>query len=473
MSIPGGEDILNPSLDNIHVVEAEMEGNGLQNYEDENDINVIDESIMEDSVNVDRQTESRPRRTLSAGGRIPGSLPGSGRVSRGRSRERRKKDFVSDLGRKSGNLLRQMSRSKKDLGQAVRSEFRRFSRSGEEDEEGVKEKEGEEGVEDKINRIEGFMTLVNNKLNALLDPPPASNVTPRNISRERERERGDSRTRTHARTRSSTRNRVLANNTGGNAPIRPEVQDGYRYTPTAPLQPPAVHGTYNSFAPNRGKDPMGGVKASRVFLEGTLLSEDTEFDLPPMLHNTDNFVDNKLIIELKKLHIMGKFTAGSMDIITWIKIQNNYLRRYRLNYATYNSILLSQLGDKEKATLGLSNFDYLDMAPQEFLLELVEALGEYESKQSSIRKFWGATPTESMSLVDWYLNLEGLGDRAKVDDYDIWNKFLEDAPEKIRLRRDLKMHTDRTYGFPRGRNAKIFLKEMLGEDIIGMRVTVE
>ena len=42
MSIPGGEDILNPSLDNIHVVEAEMEGNGLQNYEDENDINVID-----------------------------------------------------------------------------------------------------------------------------------------------------------------------------------------------------------------------------------------------------------------------------------------------------------------------------------------------------------------------------------------------------------------------------------------------
>ena len=175
MSIPGGEDILNPSLDNIHVVEAEMEGNGLQNYEDENDINVIDESIMQDSVNVDRQTESRPRRTLSAGGRIPGSLPGSGRVSRGRSRERRKKDFVSDLGRKSGNLLRQMSRSKKDLGQAVRSEFRRFSRSGEEDEEGVKEKEegkGEEGVEDKINRIEGFMTLVNNKLNALLDPPP-------------------------------------------------------------------------------------------------------------------------------------------------------------------------------------------------------------------------------------------------------------------------------------------------------------
>jgi len=218
---------------------------------------------------------------------------------------------------------------------------------------------------------------------------------------------------------------------------------------------------------------MGGVKASRVFLEGTLLSEDTEFDLPPMLHNTDNFVDNKLIIELKKLHIMGKFTAGSMDIITWIKIQNNYLRRYRLNYATYNSILLSQLGDKEKATLGLSNFDYLDMAPQEFLLELVEALGEYESKQSNIRKFWGATPTKSMSLVDWYLNLEGLGDRAKVDDYDIWNKFLEDAPEKIRLRRDLKMYTDRTYGFPRERNAKIFLKEMLGEDIIGMRVTVE
>ena len=47
MSIPGGEDILNP-IDNIHVVEAEMEGNGLQNYGDENDINVIDESVMED-----------------------------------------------------------------------------------------------------------------------------------------------------------------------------------------------------------------------------------------------------------------------------------------------------------------------------------------------------------------------------------------------------------------------------------------
>ena len=108
----------------------------------------------------------------------------------------------------------------------------------------------------------------------------------------------------------------------------------------------------------------GRVKANRVLLEGTLLSEDTIFDLPPMLHNNDNFIDNKLIIELKKLHIMGKFSAGSMDIITWIKIQNNHLRRYRLNYATYNSILLSQLGDKEKASLGLSNFDYLDMAPQ-------------------------------------------------------------------------------------------------------------
>ena len=110
------------------------------------------------------------------------------------------------------------------------------------------------------------------------------------------------------------------------------------------------------------------------------------------------------------------------------------------------------------------------MAPQDFSLELVEALGEYESKQSSIRKFWGATPTESMSLVDWYMNLEALGDRAKVDDYDIWNKFLEDAPEKIRLRRDLQTLTDRTLAFPRGREAKIFLKEMLGEDIIGMRV---
>ena len=198
MSIPRGEDILNP-VDNIHIVEAEVERIGLQN-EDENDINVIDESVMEESVNVDRQTEnnrrtgSTPRRTLSAGGSTPGSLPGSGRASRGRSRERRKKDFVSDLGRKSGNLLRQMSRSKKDLGQAVRSEFRRFSRSGEEDEEGIRKREegeGEDGVGDRINRIEGFMTLVNNKLNALLNPPPPSNVAPRSMSRERERAGGD------------------------------------------------------------------------------------------------------------------------------------------------------------------------------------------------------------------------------------------------------------------------------------------
>ena len=48
MSIPGGEDVLNP-VDNIHVVEAEVEEIGLQNV-DENDINVIDDSVMDESV---------------------------------------------------------------------------------------------------------------------------------------------------------------------------------------------------------------------------------------------------------------------------------------------------------------------------------------------------------------------------------------------------------------------------------------
>ena len=86
---------MNPIMDGqMHVVEVDVENIGLQN-DDENDINV-----------------SNPRRTLSAGGRIADSLPNSGQSSRGRSRERRKRDFVSDLGRKSGNLLRQMSRSK-------------------------------------------------------------------------------------------------------------------------------------------------------------------------------------------------------------------------------------------------------------------------------------------------------------------------------------------------------------------------
>ena len=61
-----------------------------------------------------------------------------------------------------------------------------------------------------------------------------------------------------------------------------------------------------------------------------------------------------------------------------------------------------------------------------------------------------------MSLVDWYLNLEGLGDRAKVDDYDIWNKFLEDAPEKIRLRRDLKISQIGLWLFPEGEMQKSF-----------------